>query len=331
MNFIKESASGQADRAGSIRRLTLGLFLMVMAHSNSGCATMIRGPMSTVAIKSEPSGATIYIDGIRQEVQTPAMAKLSRTRHDIGLEKDGHLGQQRVIESCWYWPASPLLIPDALFLGMGVVLDAMTGGFLDLQPNAIQCQLAQASAATTAKNNQRIVAYRPPVAKGKGVLQIYHANQLPAGAKLFVMAVAKAAGQSPGRGEQRESLVTMDVPVTLDLTPGSYVVNFRKLSEEQPVRREVLVEENKIVYLRAMSRGTLIDVEKPVWTHNGSRALPDVAEASVTHWTLTIENIQESEALVDLYYLNNFQNALDHAYGAPDTSIEPITQKGGAL
>ncbi len=287
--------------------------------------------MSTLTIKSEPSGATIYIDGVRQAVQTPALAKLSRTRHDIGLEKDGHLGQQQVIESCWYWPAAPALIPDALCLGMGIVLDAMTGGFLDLQPNTIQGQLAQASATTTAKNKQRIGAYRPPVVPGKGVLHVYHANQLPAGAKLFVTAVAKAAGQSPGQGEQRESPVTMDVPITLSLAPGSYVVTFRKLSQEEPLRREVLVEENKVVYLRAMSRGTVVDFEKLVETQIGSRALPDVREYAITHWELTLESVRESEALVDLYYLNNFQNALNHAYGAPDASIEPLAQKGGAL
>ncbi len=67
--------------------LTLGLLIITL----SGCATLFTGTRDDIFIKSDPAGATIYVDD--EEVgQTPALVRVRRTlgQRWLTLELEGY-------------------------------------------------------------------------------------------------------------------------------------------------------------------------------------------------------------------------------------------------
>jgi hypothetical protein len=307
----------------------VGVVLIILTQFNAGCATMIRGETSAVSVRSDPAGATIYIDGIRQKVPTPAKVHLSRTRHDIGVEKEGFIGQQFVINARVYWPATPLLLVDIIPLGAGVVYDLMSRGFLDVEPREVQGRLT-APRVTPVRDNQRILANRPSVPTGTGLIYVYHANMLPKGAKLYVSTESKHPAQAMNHNDEHESVVTLDMPVTFNVKPGRHVLIFRKLESKDLIVREIDVESNSVTYVRAMSTSSRVKKEhlRGVEFIKVNSSEVDLSDVDDAKWDLAVDRVMEREALIDLYYLNNYQNALGDSVGAPLPAIEGILSTG---
>ncbi len=75
-----------------MRALNIFLMLLLVGVSASGCATIFTGTHDEVTIRSEPEGATIYIDGL-EEGQTPATLDIKRpgvTKTEVTLRLDGY-------------------------------------------------------------------------------------------------------------------------------------------------------------------------------------------------------------------------------------------------
>lgn len=121
-------------------RLALaGLVLLLTA----GCGSIINGSTQQIAIQSNPSGASIAVDGVRN-AETPAMLSLSRkTGHALEIELDGYEDFQMHIErstSGWVWG-------NIIFGGLiGLAVDASTGGMYKLTPEQITAELEESGA-----------------------------------------------------------------------------------------------------------------------------------------------------------------------------------------
>jgi len=119
------------------RRLTsvLPLFAFI---SLAGCATIINGSSQSLAVQSNPSGATISVNGVRS-AQTPATIAIPRkTAHSLEISLDGFHPFQIQLQrgtSGWVWG-------NIVFGGIvGLVVDASTGGMYKLTPEQVSAQL----------------------------------------------------------------------------------------------------------------------------------------------------------------------------------------------
>lgn len=104
----------------------------------SGCGTIINGSSQLINVSSNPSGASISVDGIRN-AQTPAYISLARkSGHALEITLDGYQPFQMQIQrgtSGWVWG-------NIVFGGLiGLVVDASTGGMYKLTPEQISAQL----------------------------------------------------------------------------------------------------------------------------------------------------------------------------------------------
>jgi hypothetical protein len=92
---------------------------------SSGCGTIINGTTQSLAVSSDPSGATLSLDD-GTTYTTPASINLKRDRdHTIKVSKAGYETETLVVSrSMSWWFAGNLL-----FGGIpGFVIDAISGG-----------------------------------------------------------------------------------------------------------------------------------------------------------------------------------------------------------
>ena len=61
------------------------IILMATVFFLSSCATLFTGTKDSIAFNSNPSGATIYIDGVEQ-CKTPCTLKITRSINDTDVE-----------------------------------------------------------------------------------------------------------------------------------------------------------------------------------------------------------------------------------------------------
>lgn len=75
-----------------MRSLSILFVFLFIGLSVSGCATVFTGTHDEVTIRSEPEGATIYVDGLEEGV-TPATLDIKRpgvTKTEVTLQLDGY-------------------------------------------------------------------------------------------------------------------------------------------------------------------------------------------------------------------------------------------------
>ncbi|MEO9849801.1 MAG: PEGA domain-containing protein [Reichenbachiella sp.] len=131
--------------------ISLSIFLL------SSCASIIHGPTQTVDFSSQPTGATIIIDG-KEYGKTPHAIELRRK----GREKDDKSQKQVYdvqIELDRYYPYDLKVKRemDGWFLGnvligglIGIIIDASNGSMYKLTPDQIIAQMDK----LTAMNNK---------------------------------------------------------------------------------------------------------------------------------------------------------------------------------
>jgi len=108
------------------------------------CATIMHGSSQEVGISSQPTGATITVDG-QPAGNTPVTAKLSRKDiHRVAITLTGYQPFEITTTrktSGWVWG-------NILFGGLiGLAVDAISGGLYDVRPEQIPAQLSKAGAS----------------------------------------------------------------------------------------------------------------------------------------------------------------------------------------
>lgn len=116
----------------------------VIAVVLAGCATIIHSTTQQIGIGSNPSNASVTIDGASFG-RTPTIASLKRgDNHIVKIELEGYRPYEMAITkkvSGWVWG-------NLVFGGLiGLAVDAISGGLYTLTPEQIQADLRAYGAA----------------------------------------------------------------------------------------------------------------------------------------------------------------------------------------
>jgi hypothetical protein len=134
-----------------------------------GCGTIIHGGTQDVSVTSEPSGATVEVDG--SEIgETPVTRSLDRgSQHTVEISMDGYESEQisiRKSTSGWVWG-------NIVFGGLiGLAVDASTGGMYKLTPTQVQQTLDEETAAKGAEDTVFIAVVMEPKPDWKRIGQL---------------------------------------------------------------------------------------------------------------------------------------------------------------
>jgi hypothetical protein len=116
--------------------------IITVAFSMSGCATIMTGPTQKIPISSNPSGATVQVDGQTTFV-TPATVTLERKNdHILVFTKEGYNQQTVTLLHVISGAVCGNIILGGL-IGWGV--DAMTGAQFKLVPTTVHVEMQKAS------------------------------------------------------------------------------------------------------------------------------------------------------------------------------------------
>ncbi len=113
-----------------------GLSVFALAISVVGCGTMFGGTTKNISVTSAPSAATITTNPSTAVFTTPTTLNLQRkNEYTLIARRDGYNEAQFQIRKSMR--AGPLIL-DILFTGLlGVIVDAATGGWWDLNPEDV--------------------------------------------------------------------------------------------------------------------------------------------------------------------------------------------------
>jgi len=113
----------------------LGLFLLVVYFSATGCATIMNGDMVGVPVKTHPSEAKLFVHG--REYTSPSTVEVPRGEGDFQLQlsKPGFkTGCVKLEESMDIWYAGNLIFGGLI----GLILDPLTGDAYDVEPEEVE-------------------------------------------------------------------------------------------------------------------------------------------------------------------------------------------------
>ena len=117
------------------------LLLLLSALLLSSCAGIIKGTSQTVSFTSEPSKASVLIDG-QNRGRTPLTVKLSKNKYSsIMIKKDGYDTQTRPLEK--KYDATALL---NIFWDSSTT-DLISGAAYEYEPNSYHFVLEKADGA----------------------------------------------------------------------------------------------------------------------------------------------------------------------------------------
>jgi len=126
-------------------RLGRSLLAALVALATSGCGLLVHGTRSEVPVRSDPSGAEVWVDG-RLVGETPLRLRLKSSRdHTVELRRPGYASQTYRLEA--HVEAAFVILDIALTGVVGVVVDAATRGWNQLRPYALDVRLARLPAA----------------------------------------------------------------------------------------------------------------------------------------------------------------------------------------
>lgn len=118
------------------------LSFILMFVSFIGCATIFKGSHAEIRVNSEPSGATIMINGI-DKGETPKTLALERDEdYVLTFQKEGYKEVKVEVESSFDFATTVLgnLVSWSL---LGVVVDVASGAAYSLSPADIQANLEE--------------------------------------------------------------------------------------------------------------------------------------------------------------------------------------------
>jgi uncharacterized protein YceK len=114
------------------------ILAVTLVLTTSGCASIVNGSNQHVSLTSNPSKATVSIDG-QTEVTTPATVNLARKRdHSLLFSKEGYEDKQVTVMHVLSAAVAGNIIAGGL-IGWGV--DAATGAQYKLVPETVHVEL----------------------------------------------------------------------------------------------------------------------------------------------------------------------------------------------
>lgn len=120
-------------------RIVAGSLCLAFAFATVGCGTILNGTRQTVAIQSTPAGATVTTVPAGETSTTPGSITLERKNNYVltftadGYEPaEAHLRREM---------SAVFLVLDILAGVIGVVVDAVTGGWYQLEPETVSVTL----------------------------------------------------------------------------------------------------------------------------------------------------------------------------------------------
>jgi len=114
------------------------IVVIVTVSLISGCAAIFKGTSSKLDLSSDPSGATVYVNGFPRG-KTPLKLKLeSKKSYNIEFKKDGYKPLSYTITN---HVGAGWIILDILAGLVPVVIDAATGAWYDLDQDAVNAIL----------------------------------------------------------------------------------------------------------------------------------------------------------------------------------------------
>jgi hypothetical protein len=122
----------------------------------AGCATIANGRRQPIGIASAPA-ATILVDGVRVGV-TPIVLELARRRpHVVRLELDGYEPLEIRLDR----KVSSFASMNFFNLGVGLAVDAATGGLYTLTPDQVAATMKRRSDAPAGEGLWVDITTRP--------------------------------------------------------------------------------------------------------------------------------------------------------------------------
>ena len=111
--------------------------VLALVFFGIGCATVGHGVRQNVSINSDPSGATVKVNGYQGT--TPSTMSLKRNKsYTVRVEKEGYTEGVANIDkklSPWFWG-------NCLLGGLpGMIVDAIDGAMWDLHPESVNVTL----------------------------------------------------------------------------------------------------------------------------------------------------------------------------------------------
>ena len=116
--------------------------IILISSSMIGCATIFKGSKADINVNSQPSDATVYINGI-DKGSTPQTLALDRGEdHILTFKKDGYEDVKVEINKK-FDGATTILGNIVSWALVGIVVDVATGAAYSLEPADVQANLNQ--------------------------------------------------------------------------------------------------------------------------------------------------------------------------------------------
>ncbi|HMT03108.1 MAG TPA: PEGA domain-containing protein [Burkholderiales bacterium] len=106
--------------------------MLAIVFNLMGCASMFGDNTRKITVKSNPSGAGVYVDGVRYGT-TPTIITLNNYIYGgkvITLRKDGYKDQAEVVNTKF----QPVGLWNILNWPVGFIVDAVTGDIIKVDP-----------------------------------------------------------------------------------------------------------------------------------------------------------------------------------------------------
>lgn len=129
-----------------MRQTLVILSALILVISSSGCATIITGTSQKVPVSSDPSGATVMVDG-KKSYTTPTRIKLERKKdHLLQFTKEGYDKEEvKLVHTI-----SGAIAGNAVLFGIaGLLVDNYTGAQYKLIPTKVNVLLKKTAISTS--------------------------------------------------------------------------------------------------------------------------------------------------------------------------------------
>lgn len=147
------------------RGVAVGAVIAAMLAVLPGCGTIFSGSRQTIQATSAPDGATLTTNPETGEFTTPASIALQKKKdYTLKFSKAGYKTATVAIE---HRMNGGILILDILLFPVGVIVDAVTGGWYKLSPETASVALTKESAEVDGPDEIRVTL--ATVEKGEAV------------------------------------------------------------------------------------------------------------------------------------------------------------------
>lgn len=127
---------------------TLAIILSLsLLWITTGCATIVHGNRQAVTITSEPTGASVRVDGLKGK--TPFSASLARNQdYVVSIKKEGYKEEMIQITKSF---SGLSIIGNILWLLVGVVIDFASGSAYNLNPTKVDVELEKETSSSSSE------------------------------------------------------------------------------------------------------------------------------------------------------------------------------------